>query len=893
MKKAEKRSEKKVKKRAQTNKRKVFEIFALAGIFALLIPIVCEGVHQKAKNAHQALAAGGVQTAVDGVEASPAEQEIDNISMRNSEKGMEGTETEPESETETEPESETETESESETESETETASENETETEPESETEAESEEETEIGSEKQPESEAESESEKTVGKETEKETETDAAHLQEHPEQTEDLNSDRLDAMDEPQDEQGGVQDIPNQPENETELSEETEDSEAGSLEESIPPDDEAETEGNSDENSAEEPEEETDNAAEPESQPNEIPESQKNETDKKKPKKIARGKHYDIVGDEGAYYRDQSDHLWIRAGSSLRIETKGKSRFDKAQGLNGLNQDGVFTFCLKKTDENGALLEQSELKEEQYFVDGEAPGADIAVDGRSAEGITYASDTARATVMVAPDGKSGLCSAAYRVIRCDADGRLSEDPEKGEWIACAGEQIVEIKEEGLFQVFVRTKDNVGNTNFSKSSMICVDHTPPQIRIEGVRNQSANSGPVKIRIEGSDANYKLGSLQVELIGKNGGQAPAVNRKKEMRDKAVLEFFDFPSQKGYDDIYSLCVKAEDMSGNISEKEVGFSVNRYGSVYALSEDTGRRLKGYFLSKAIPIVFYETNIDYVGESQIYCRRDGELQSLVKDKDYFVSMQGKKDSWKQYCYTVPAEYFDKEGIYELILASGDQAKNKSDTGIQKKQVAFVLDRTAPDCVITGIEEKQVYQEKMVTACLTPKDNTGIKSMKVYRNSKLILMREEFWGRSETIRVSLEQSDEWQTLQVFLQDGAGNIYWSREIPVFIGGDAQKAPKYKKVRASAQELEIAERAKKQAGNQMQFPAVRRIQKTKMQAAQGDGDSLSSGQLSRAISSRVRRTPEGMALLLFGAAVFVVTVVAYMLSSGKNTGSRK
>lgn len=281
-----------------------------------------------------------------------------------------------------------------------------------------------------------------------------------------------------------------------------------------------------------------------------------------------------------------------------------------------------------------------------------------------------------------------------------------------------------------------------------------------------------------------------------------------------MRDKAVLEFFDFPSQKGYDDIYSLCVKAEDMSGNISEKEVGFSVNRYGSVYALSEDTGRRLKGYFLSKAIPIVFYETNIDYVGESQIYCRRDGELQSLVKDKDYFVSMKGKKDSWKQYCYTVPAEYFDKEGIYELILASGDQAKNKSDTGIQKKQVAFVLDRTAPDCVITGIEEKQVYQEKMVTACLTPKDNTGIKSMKVYRNSKLILMREEFGGRSETIRVSLEQSDEWQTLQVFLQDGAGNIYWSREIPVFIGGDAQKAPKYKKVRASAQELEIAERAK-------------------------------------------------------------------------------
>lgn len=965
---------------------------------ALLLPIVCDGLHQQSKNAYQALAAGDSETMADR-EAITTETEADHMIMMSTEEGAEGAETETESETEAETETESETETPAEMESaagskaekesehsstkedesngsstpeaESETVSNTETESEAESKTESEggskTESETATGTETESKAEKESEAQHTTEQDStaESETETEPSTLPEHPAQTEDMDSDRLlgtDSMDGPQDEQGDAQDIPKQPQNGVGLPEGTEDFGEGSLGEDTSKNDEAETGNSSEENGATESESgsesvsgteenneaETGNGSEgnsgvetgnelegnsgtetgneheansgsesgSETEENDATESEsgtqtdsgtvtdgepetdsapkpESQTEKKKPKKIERGKHYEIVGDEGAYYRDQAGHLWIRAGSSLYVEAKGKSGFDETQGLNGLSQDGVFSFCLKKTDENGALLEQSELKQEQYFVDEEAPAADIVVSGESVEGIVYAADTAQAAVTVAPDGKSGLCSAAYRVIRCAGDGSLCEEPEKGEWISCGSDQVVEIKDEGLFQVFVRTKDHVGNTNFSKSSIICVDHTPPQIMIEGVQDQTANSGAVKIRIEGRDAYYKLGSLHVELIGKNGGKAPAVNRKKEMRDKAVIEFFDFPAQKGYDDVYRLCVRAEDMSGNRTEKEIGFSVNRYGSVYELSEDTGKKLKSYFLSKAIPIVFYETNIDYVGESQIYCRRDGELQSLVKDKDYFVTMQGSRDSWKQYCYTIPAEYFEKEGIYELLLASGDQANNKSDTGIQKKQVAFVLDRTAPECVITGIEENQVYREKTVTACLTPEDNTGIKSMKVYRNSELILTREEFLGRTETIRVSLEESDEWQTLQVFLQDGAGNTYWSREIPVFVGENVQKVPKYEKVRASAQELEQAERVSRKTKNKNRIPAVRRIQKTKMQASQGDVGGLTAGRLSAALSSSANRTPEGTALLIFGIAVFGVTAVSYVLSSGKNTGGRK
>lgn len=615
--------------------------------------------------------------------------------------------------------------------------------------------------------------------------------------------------------------------------------------------------------------------------------------ESEKKKEGKIVRGKHYDIVGDEGAYYRDEADRLWIREGSSLHIKTRAKSGFDKASGLENLSQDGIFSFCLQKTDESGAVLEKSELKQETYFVDGEAPPADIAVSGEVTEGISYAANAARVSVIVAPDGKSGLGSVAYRVIRCEKDGRLTEDPKQGEWTSCSSDQEIEIAEEGLFQIFVRTKDNVGNTNFSKSTVVCVDRTPPELRIGGVEDQTANSGPVKIRVEGKDAYYKPGSLQVELIGKNTGKSPAVNRKKERKDGAVTEFFDFPDQKSYDDVYRLSVKAEDLAGNKAQKEYEFSVNRYGSVYDLAQETQRDLKKYFLSKAVPVVFYETNIDYIGESQIHCRRDGELRSLVKGRDYSVTMQGSRDSWKRYCYTIPAEYFDEEGIYELLLASGDRAKNRSDTGIQKKQVSFVLDRTAPDCVISGIEENGTYQGKSVTVYLTPNDNMGICRMKVYRNSKLLLSKGELAKEERTIRICLEAEDAWQTLQVFLEDRAGNAYWSREIPVYISERTGKTPEYRKVRASAQESEQEEKERKKVRSAKAGLSVRRIQKEMKQAVLNQGGRLVSGSLSPAVGSGEKRMPEGSAILLFGALVFCLTSLSYVISVRRKTGGRK
>ncbi len=524
------------------------------------------------------------------------------------------------------------------------------------------------------------------------------------------------------------------------------------------------------------------------------------KKEKKEKKEKKQTE-KRYDVVGDAGAWYRDEAGHLWVRPGSSLYLETKAGSVCTGEQSFQNLQEDGMIRFQVQSADGSDGVPETCQ---EQYAIDGEAPPADITLSGKVSGGITYVPDTAKAEITVAPDGRSGLKSSAYLVLNCDSGGRLLCDPQKEEWISCRTEHTVQIEQEGMYQIFVRTEDNVGNVHFSKSGIVCVDRTAPKITIGGVQDQTANSGKVKVKIKGNDAHYKPGSLQIEFAGINHGKFPAVSEKKETDRGAAVRYFDFPVQKSYDDIYRLSVTAEDMAGNKAEEMIEFSVNRYGSVYELSEETREKLGQYFLSKAEPITFYETNIDYVGESDIYCRRDGELELLRRGVDYSVAMTGTKDSWKRYCYTVPAGYFQKEGVYELLLTSKDSADNVSDTGIQKKQVAFVLDWTAPDCTVTGIEAEQGYDAKCVTACVTPYDNTGIRRMKVYRDSTVILEREEAGKEDETVKITLDQAEDWQTLRVWLEDMAGNSYWSQKIPVFVGKKTDEAPRYRKDRRSA-----------------------------------------------------------------------------------------
>ncbi|MCC8103930.1 MAG: Ig-like domain-containing protein [Clostridiales bacterium] len=520
-----------------------------------------------------------------------------------------------------------------------------------------------------------------------------------------------------------------------------------------------------------------------------------------------LERDVHYEVTGDLGSWYRDTNGLLWIQAGTAIYAEPISGSGYNTGSSLENLTADGLFSFTLKKVKKDGTVAKESTLLEESYCVDGEAPSARFQISGNQVGDKIYASGTCSVSVSVEPDGKSGLKGTSYKILPCDINGSVSENAESAAWTDCGSAATVLISEEGLYRVYVKTVDMVGNITYSRSSIICVDGTAPVITIEGVGDQTANSGSVCLSVNGTDTWFKAGSLQVSIVGANQGNVPALKESGSNDSGAWMEYSDFPELQSYDDVYTVSVTAEDLAGNIGKTTIQFSINRFGSAYDLSAETKALLEQYFLSEACDVVFYEMNIDYVGESDIYCRHEGVLRELIAGVDYQISMEGSESTWKRYCYTVSADYFSREGVYELLLVSRDAAQNQSDTGIQQKRVTFVVDWTVPSCTISGIKSGEIYESETAIALVVPTDNLGLKCLRIYHNSELLMENNSQPVSGEAVKVTLESSQEWQTLQSRLCDMAGNADWSEEIPVFVSAAGERVPVYEKPRKSAMEL--------------------------------------------------------------------------------------
>ena len=589
---------------------------------------------------------------------------------------------------------------------------------------------------------------------------------------------------------------------ETETEIPEETEETETEVPEET----EETETEVPEETEIPEETEETETEISEAESDPPQT-EPRQPETESQ-PLQVQRGREYEIRGDENAWFRDDRDRLWVRAGSSVYVQALGSMDYGKGGSVSAVQEDGTLMFQLKQMEPDGQTARVSALQKENYYVDAEAPAAVISGNGEEQNGVLYAAQAANLQVAIEPDGKSGLKKAAY-CIRSSAGRPGSKAAGQQDiWKECTDGQQVSISEEGVWKVYVRTEDQVGNLKFSESAPICVDRTAPEITISGVSDQSANSGSLPIQISCEDAYYRPGSLKIQIHGSNGGKAPALKKSEESEQGCLVEYFDFPKEQSYDDTYTLTVEASDLSGNRTQKTAEFSVNRFGSVFDLTLDTKKKLKQYYFRRPTDIVFLETNIDYVGASKIFCRENGEVRQLIRGTDYEVTMTGDASSWKQYQYRIPASSFQKEGIYELLLSSEDRANNQSDTGMQGKRVTFALDWTAPECLITGVKSGEICQAAAQTVCFWPQDNVGVRTLKIYKDSELYYQTDTVNTSELPVKVRLSESEEWQTLQAKVCDFAGNECWTPELAVYVNAKGAKTVPYQKQRKSAQEEE-------------------------------------------------------------------------------------
>ena len=258
--------------------------------------------------------------------------------------------------------------------------------------------------------------------------------------------------------------------------------------------------------------------------------------------------------------------------------------------------------------------------------------------------------------------------------------------------------------------------------------------------------------------------------------------------------KGAVRLPDLPQERAADGICMLCGTACDLAGNRAFVRRNLCVNRFGSLYDVSEDpeTMEMISSFYTEAAEPFVIAEYNVSEVVSRQITLYRNGNAQTLEEGADYSVKEERLSSGMKYICSIDPAA-FCEEGRYSLLVESEDEAGNYSrSTGRFRAGTEYspswAVDRTCPSVrIIEPDGERNRFTTDSVTVRLVPSDNMELQRLTakitdedgniveqhVFEQEELLAIMERSGGE---VPITVRASSKWQTLSAEAVDGAGN---------------------------------------------------------------------------------------------------------------------
>ena len=274
-----------------------------------------------------------------------------------------------------------------------------------------------------------------------------------------------------------------------------------------------------------------------------------------------------------------------------------------------------------------------------------------------------------------------------------------------------------------------------------------------------------------------SDVNYMESGVDITIKGAKHDKTELSGNRTNIANGESIKMEDFKHDEETDDVYTMTAVIKDKAGNETEKEVMFSVNRFGSNYIFSETTEKFLDDVYANKPKDLVVTEVNVDSLVFNGISYGLDGTKKELKAGSDYTVKQSGGEGSWKEYTYTIKKENFEKEGRYSVTIDSEDKATNKMNNKVKECNIDFVIDKTPPTVVITGIEESSYRaDEREMTINLS--DNTAVKCVDVIIDGKSVATyaQKEIEKAGGKISYMIEGASEPQKIEAAALDMAGN---------------------------------------------------------------------------------------------------------------------
>ncbi len=466
----------------------------------------------------------------------------------------------------------------------------------------------------------------------------------------------------------------------------------------------------------------------------------------------------------------------------------------------------DGDYTFKVTTKDLVGWEAERTDYGDsvapEEFTIDKTLPVIDISFDNNSVLNGRYYNMPRLASIDITEHNFNAnevhVTGSAY------LDGARLEMPQVNGWISGGDVRHASMhyEDDGDYTLRVEYTDLAGNVAQPVTiEMFTIDQTAPELVIEGVQNMHAYNGTVAPSIRYNDINLDGDSAEVDItrtIHKNSGSLSGIRSNDEKSGTFVCNNIEMIKEN--DDVYNATGSVSDLAGNVTTADVVFSVNRFGSNYILSDDTQALVDNVYINQEQVLKVTEINVNELESEEVTKALNGNMDTLVEGANYDVEMS--RPGWVQYDYEVMAGNFESEGGYTVTLYSEDAAANKNTNKAIKEDggdvsecpIEFIVDKTAPSIILSGVEEGARYRERERTIMLHYEDNnvtTRLEVKDASGNVTVYYLGDEADARAavsaqEYIQLSSSTGDiqlrvtarnSRQSVSVTAYDAAGNV--------------------------------------------------------------------------------------------------------------------
>ena len=514
-----------------------------------------------------------------------------------------------------------------------------------------------------------------------------------------------------------------------------------------------------------------------------------------------VKNGRYFDRTRTAAVAVRERNfdmGKLQVKAPGAVPGEWKQGPSGDPETWIMELRfpMDGSYTLDVTGTDAlgNAAAVSYTGEAPQEFTIDRMPPLLEIMWDNTDARNGNYYNGARRATVRVTDlsfdDSYVKILPFArsFRKVSEVRDDRIAG-------VIPVYEAEIPFTEEGEWALNCLCMDLAGNTAVPLfEEPFIIDRTAPKLYFDGstVQEMGAYGAEISPALCCEEPNMAPGSLCAKWNNLTAGGRTIECRGGGLSVRIVLP--DLPEERAEDGICVLTGTACDLAGNRTIVRRNLCVNRFGSLYDISEDEKTlEMIGTVCTEAEnPLVIAEYNISPLTERKITLFRNGNGSVLEEGKDYNVEEETGVSGMK-YVYRIFPSAFSKEGRYSILLESEDGSGNHNSSAGRFTTGAgyspsWAVDRTPPAVRITGVDTEQgKFIADSVPVRLIPSDNMELSGMEIEITDDQGAVLEKHQLMGEELHMIMDENggeipfeitarSEWQTLRVAATDRAGN---------------------------------------------------------------------------------------------------------------------